>query len=246
MHHPCEFGTLLLDSFVSPALEYLVGGPSQTFCWDDNDVTESITAIDCGPVEFTFDDQLFSFNAWQNLAFDDSVPDIWCLSSTQLGVAGTQNIDIRVKYTNHPLVISTDNAVIADIEAYSTCTPVSVTASTAPSDVVYTIDDLTVNTVAFSEFTVDPTYCPVLYVATYDIQPPSTLITFDSATRVFTIFGTDSSTANTYTVTIRAEDPQGVDTGVSFQFIVTVLPNCASPISLTGIPQADIEYLYTN
>ena len=73
-----------------------------------------------------------------------------------------------------------------------------------------------------SEWTSDPSYCAVTYVIDYLTPlPDASLIVYNSATREFTIEGSDTTWAGIYHIRIKAADSSGAETILGFQVEVT-------------------------
>ena len=72
-------------------------------------------------------------------------------------------------------------------------------------------------------------------------------ISFDQATRVFTVLTSDRATADVYTVTVQALTRSGTNTGQGFSFTVTIRDPCldASFTFQTGVLPDPYQYVVT-
>ena len=135
---------------------------------------------------------------------------------------------VSVFYTNFP-----DNiGGYIDFEVHVTdkCETGYTITPTSHTNINYLVARPAANQI-FDAFNVEPSYCILSYefeLIPELLAPDNTAIQMDSTTRTFTIQTDNLDIAGTYTITVSALTPGGVNSGVSFDMTLNIVDPCLS------------------
>lgn len=201
--------------------------------------------LDCGPIEYTIenfdgtpvDPNVFTFTPAGGLVLENTFA-VYTEDEMQEGL---HDFVVKAWYTDYNTNVSTKDFTI-QIDPDTACEDAYTITPSAPiADLIYTIDTAAVMTLPFDNFIVDPPRCVLGY--TFTVSPTLPLadigaITFDELTREFTIETSNIDlvydlTADgrvdqfaDYTIRVNALTPEGVDTGIGFDWVTTLKSPC--------------------